>query len=47
VNFLSEKGAERVREAYTDTVWERLVEAKNKWDPGNVFRMNQNIVPTV
>lgn len=45
VNFLSEEGAERVREAYTEKVWEKLVETKRKWDPENVFRMNQNISP--
>ncbi len=45
VNFLSEEGADRVREAYTEKVWERLVVAKRKWDPENVFRMNQNIAP--
>ena len=47
VNFLSEEGADRVKEAYTQEVWDRLVEAKNKWDPENVFRMNQNIAPSV
>jgi len=46
VNFLSEEGADRVKEAYTQEVWDRLVEAKNKWDPENVFRMNQNIAPS-
>ncbi|MDX2432913.1 MAG: FAD-binding oxidoreductase [Bacteroides sp.] len=45
VNFLSDEGKERVREAYTEKVWERLVEAKRKWDPKNVFNMNQNIAP--
>ena len=45
VNFLSEEGAERVREAYTDRVWAKLVEAKKRWDPENIFRMNQNIAP--
>ncbi|MCP4313889.1 MAG: hypothetical protein GY790_21760, partial [Bacteroidetes bacterium] len=34
-----------VREAYTEKVWERLVETKRKWDPENIFRMNQNISP--
>ena len=34
VNFLSEEGAERVREAYTEKVWERLVEAKRKVGSG-------------
>ncbi|MEN8230504.1 MAG: FAD-binding oxidoreductase [Bacteroidota bacterium] len=47
VNFLSEEGADRVKEAYTEEVWERLVEAKNRWDPENTFRMNQNIAPAV
>jgi hypothetical protein len=45
VNFLSEEGYDRVREAYTEEVWDRLVKAKNKWDPENVFQMNQNIPP--
>jgi len=45
VNFLSEEGDARVREAYTEEVWARLVEVKRKWDPENVFRMNQNIAP--
>lgn len=45
VNFLSEEGKDRVREAYTAEVWDRLVEVKRRWDPENVFRMNQNIPP--
>jgi len=45
VNFLSEEGNDRVREAYTVEVWERLVKAKKQWDPENVFHMNQNIPP--
>jgi len=45
VNFLSEEGDARVKEAYTEEVWNRLVETKRKWDPANVFRMNQNIAP--
>jgi FAD/FMN-containing dehydrogenase len=47
VNFLSEEGADRVKDAYTPEVWSKLVEVKNKWDPKNLFRMNQNIKPTV
>ncbi len=43
----SEEGEDRVKEAYTLKVWNRLVEVKNKWDPNNFFRMNQNIKPTV
>jgi FAD/FMN-containing dehydrogenase len=45
VNFLSEEGAGRVKQAYTVEVWDRLVECKRKWDPENLFRMNQNISP--
>ncbi len=45
VNFLSEEGEGRVKEAYTEAVWERLVQVKQKYDPQNLFRMNQNIKP--
>lgn len=47
VNFLSQEGEDRIKEAYTSDVWNRLVEIKNKWDPENRFHMNQNIKPTV
>lgn len=46
VNFLSEEGEDRVKEAYTEKVWNRLVELKNNYDPDNFFRMNQNIKPS-
>ena len=46
VNFLSQEGEDRIREAYTDTVWKRLVDVKNTWDPQNLFHMNQNIKPS-
>jgi hypothetical protein len=46
VNFLSEEGEDRIKDAYTDKVWNRLVEVKNKWDPENRFHMNQNIKPS-
>jgi FAD/FMN-containing dehydrogenase len=46
VNFLSEgEGQERVRAAYGPEKHERLVALKNKYDPDNLFRMNQNIKP--
>lgn len=47
VNFISQEGEDRVKQAYTPEVWERLVEVKDKWDPNNIFRMNQNIKPSV
>jgi FAD/FMN-containing dehydrogenase len=45
VNFMSDEGDARVKDAYTDTVWNRLVEVKRKYDPNNLFHMNQNIKP--
>jgi len=46
VNFLGDEGPERVRQAYGASKYERLLELKNRFDPENVFRMNQNIAPT-
>jgi FAD/FMN-containing dehydrogenase len=47
VNFLSQdEGEDRVRAAYGAN-YARLVALKNKYDPSNLFRMNQNIKPTV
>jgi FAD/FMN-containing dehydrogenase len=45
VNYLSEEGDERVRDAYGKEHFARLVELKRKYDPQNVFRNNQNISP--
>ena len=45
VNFVSNEGKQRVHEAYPTEVWDRLVALKAKYDPGNLFRMNQNIPP--
>jgi FAD/FMN-containing dehydrogenase len=45
VNFLSDEGPERVREAYPGPTWDRLVEVKRRYDPDNLFRRNQNIPP--
>jgi len=47
VNFLSRSDApDRVRAAYPGATWDRLVEIKRRYDPTNVFRLNQNIPPT-
>jgi len=45
VNFLGAEGPERVRAAYPGATWDRLRAIKAKYDPGNLFRLNQNIVP--
>ena len=45
VNFLSNEGEDRVKQAYTPDVYKKLVTVKNQWDPGNLFRINQNIKP--
>jgi FAD/FMN-containing dehydrogenase len=47
VNFLGDEGEERVKAAYGAETYRRLVELKNKYDPANFFRLNQNIRPTV
>ena len=39
-------GGGRLRASYGAEKYERLVELKNKWDPENVFCLNQNIAPT-
>jgi FAD/FMN-containing dehydrogenase len=45
VNFLTEEeGDDRIRAAYGDN-YQRLIDAKTKWDPANVFRTNKNIAP--
>jgi FAD/FMN-containing dehydrogenase len=45
VNFMMDEGEERVKATYGDN-YERLVAIKNKYDPDNLFRVNQNIKPT-
>ena len=45
VNFLGEDGAARLREAYPAGTLDRLVEVKSRYDPANLFRLNQNIAP--
>jgi FAD/FMN-containing dehydrogenase len=46
VGFLGEEGEGRVREAYPGATWERLAGIKGRYDPTNVFRLNQNIRPS-
>jgi FAD/FMN-containing dehydrogenase len=44
-NFLMDEGEERVREAYGADKYDRLKALKQKYDPDNFFRLNQNIPP--
>jgi hypothetical protein len=44
VNFMTEEETDRIGAAY-GTNWDRLVEIKRRYDPDNLFRMNQNIQP--
>jgi FAD/FMN-containing dehydrogenase len=45
VNFLDEEGPEAVRNAYPGETWDRLRAVKRRYDPDNLFRLNQNIAP--
>jgi FAD/FMN-containing dehydrogenase len=48
VNFLGgDEDPGRVREAYGDSVYDRLEDVKTSYDPDNVFHHNQNIRPRV
>jgi FAD binding domain/Berberine and berberine like len=45
VNFLMEEGEERIRQAYGAEKYDRLKALKRRYDPDNLFRLNQNISP--
>src|SRR5918911_4952355 len=45
VNYTSDEGEDLIKTAYAAKTHERLVALKNKYDPMNLFRLNQNIKP--
>jgi FAD/FMN-containing dehydrogenase len=44
-NFLDAEGEERIRAAYPAGTYERLADVKRRYDPANLFHLNQNIRP--
>jgi len=45
INFMMDEGQERVKASYKEN-YDRLVQVKSKYDPNNLFRVNQNIKPS-
>jgi FAD/FMN-containing dehydrogenase len=45
VGFLGDEGEARIHVAYPGTIWDRLRAIKARYDPTNLFRLNQNIPP--
>ena len=43
-NFIEPDEGDRLRASFGEEKYARLVEIKRRWDPHNVFRLNQNIV---
>ena len=46
VNALDNEGPDRIRSAYGEVTYARLASVKSRWDPENLFRLNQNIPPS-
>ena len=44
INFMMDEGEDRVKASYGDN-YDRLAKIKSKYDPKNLFRVNQNIKP--
>jgi FAD/FMN-containing dehydrogenase len=45
LNMIMDEGQDQVKASYRDN-YSRLVTIKNKYDPTNLFRVNQNIKPS-
>jgi len=46
VGFLGDEGEGRIRAAYPGATWDRLTAVKDRYDPTNLFRLNQNVPPS-
>jgi FAD/FMN-containing dehydrogenase len=46
LNYTSDQTEDRVKASFGSEKYERLVALKDKYDPMNLFRLNQNIKPT-
>ncbi len=46
LNFIGDEGGDRVREAFGPEKYERLQALKDRYDPSNLLRLNQNIAPS-
>jgi FAD/FMN-containing dehydrogenase len=46
VNYTGEASPDLVRSSYPGDTYDRLVAVKDRYDPANVFRLNQNILPS-
>jgi len=46
LNYISDEGEERVRSSYGPVKYDRLVALKDRYDPENLFHLNQNIRPS-
>lgn len=45
VGFIADEGQDRVHDAYPGKTWDRLAAIKARYDPTNLFHLNQNVPP--
>ena len=46
MNFTGEAGDDQVKAAYPPDTYRRLQQLKDRYDPSNLFRFNQNVTPS-